>query len=185
MFLTSAGKEVLIKSVVTAIPAYPMAVFKFTDGLCKEIDSEIAKFWWGEAGNGGKKIHWLGWEKLGLPKVQGGLGFRCLKDYNLALLAKLSWRILQNPSALWVQVLKGLYFPNCDFLLAKKGSGASWAWSSILDGHVAFSKHHYWQFLNGESILTWRDKWIPGIPGGKPLVQQLYGEDSAPYQSFS
>lgn len=91
MHLTPAGKEVLIKSVITAIPAYPMAVFKFTDGVCNNLDSEIAKFWWGSS-EMGTKIHWLSWDKLGLPKQYSGIGFRNLKNYNLALLAKLSFK---------------------------------------------------------------------------------------------
>ncbi|XP_062024599.1 putative ribonuclease H protein At1g65750 isoform X3 [Rosa rugosa] len=154
-----------------------MAVFLFTDGLCKEI----ANFWWGQTDMGGK-VHWLSWEKLGLPKEEGGLGFRCLRDFNLALLAKVGWRIIQQPEALWVQVLKGLYFPHCDFLSASKGSRASWAWSSILEGRNLLSDHALWQVLNGESISTWKDKWIPGILGGRLSASHLYASEFDPFQ---
>ncbi|PRQ42405.1 hypothetical protein RchiOBHm_Chr3g0457301 [Rosa chinensis] len=40
----------------------------------------------------------------------GGLGFRNLNDFNLSLLVKMCWRIIQQPEDLLVQVLKGLYF---------------------------------------------------------------------------
>lgn len=151
--LTPAGKEVLIKSVLNAIPAYPMTIFLFTDGVRKELESLMAKFWWGDSDKGGK-IHWLSWDKLGLPKAEGGLGFRCLKDFNLALLAKLCWRIIHEPNALWVQVIKGLYFPHTDFLSAVKGARASWAWSSILEGRNLINDNAMWPVLNGQSINT-------------------------------
>ncbi|CAL8163057.1 unnamed protein product [Prunus armeniaca] len=41
-----AGKDVLIKDVAMAIPAYPMMCFKFPASLCKEINTDIARFWW-------------------------------------------------------------------------------------------------------------------------------------------
>lgn len=43
-FLSQAGREVLIKVVVQAIPAYLMNVFRFPDTLCREIDSSVAQF---------------------------------------------------------------------------------------------------------------------------------------------
>ena len=45
--LSSAGKEVLIKSVAQAIPVYSMASFRLPRGLCENINSIIRQFWWG------------------------------------------------------------------------------------------------------------------------------------------
>ncbi|XP_042953504.1 uncharacterized protein LOC122290052 [Carya illinoinensis] len=45
-FLSSAGKEILIKSVLQAIPTYAMSVFKMPGKLLKEMEAIIAKFWW-------------------------------------------------------------------------------------------------------------------------------------------
>lgn len=43
-FLSSAWREVLIKAVAQAIPAYPMNLFKFPITFCKELDAIIADF---------------------------------------------------------------------------------------------------------------------------------------------
>ena len=43
--LSRAGKEVLIKAVVQAIPTYSMSCFKFPDSLLGEIQSMISDFW--------------------------------------------------------------------------------------------------------------------------------------------
>jgi hypothetical protein len=43
--LSGGGKEILIKSVVQAIPTYLMALFKLPRGLCDQIISMVHKEW--------------------------------------------------------------------------------------------------------------------------------------------
>lgn len=59
----------------------------------------MAKFWWG-SNTDGRKIDWIKWEKLTLPKGLGGLGFRDLKNFNLALLATQCWRFINSKNNL-------------------------------------------------------------------------------------
>ncbi|KAI5328745.1 hypothetical protein L3X38_028142 [Prunus dulcis] len=101
-----------------------MNVFKFPTSLCKVIDALLAKFWWGQKEDE-TKVHWVSWKSLGISKIEGGMGFRSLQEFNLAFLAKQRWRIPDKPNSLWVRVLKGRYFPNGDFRDAVKGSRAS------------------------------------------------------------
>lgn len=54
--LSMAGKEVMLKSVALAIPAYPMSCFKFPKSTCKDINSLLSNFWWGSS-QSGNKIH--------------------------------------------------------------------------------------------------------------------------------
>lgn len=61
--LNNVGKEVLIKSVITVIPAYVMCVFKLPTSWCEEINFMIVKFSWG-ANNGYREIHWKRWEAM-------------------------------------------------------------------------------------------------------------------------
>jgi hypothetical protein len=85
--LSQVGKEVLLKAVVQAIPTYSMSVFKLPKTLCKQINSLMSKFWW-HKNNPSKGVPWMSWSRMGMAKQHGGLGFRDLEVFNLALLAK-------------------------------------------------------------------------------------------------
>jgi hypothetical protein len=50
-FLTQAGKEVLLKVVIQAIPTFAMSVFQLPKVLCNKINSLMARFWWGHKDN--------------------------------------------------------------------------------------------------------------------------------------
>jgi hypothetical protein len=84
---SQAAKEVLIKEVAQAIPVYVMSVFKLPFGLCDELTKLIRRYWWG-AEKGKRKTHWIGWDSMMRPKSQGGIGFRDMRLFNQALLAR-------------------------------------------------------------------------------------------------
>lgn len=44
--LSKDGKEVLLKSVVQALPHYAMSIFKIPLSICKSLEQSIARFWW-------------------------------------------------------------------------------------------------------------------------------------------
>jgi hypothetical protein len=85
--MSSGAKEVLIKVVAQAMPAYVMGFFKLPYNLCDKMTQLIQNLWWGEEA-GHRKVHWVAWDKLLMPKGLGGMGFRDLRCFNQALLAR-------------------------------------------------------------------------------------------------
>lgn len=53
-----------------------------------------------------------------IPKKKGGVGFRVIHCFNLALLEKQAWRLIDNPDSLCVIILKAKYFPDGDLMNA-------------------------------------------------------------------
>jgi hypothetical protein len=54
--MSTGAKELLIKSVAHAIPAYIIGVFKLSTTLCDEMTQLIRYFWWREEA-GQRKVH--------------------------------------------------------------------------------------------------------------------------------
>ena len=104
ILLSQAGKEILMKIIVQAIPTYTMSCFKLPLGLCNYIESLIRKFQWGQH-NDRCKIHWVSWDSLCQSISNGGMGFKDLRFFNDALLAKQSWTFIHNKNSLLYRVL--------------------------------------------------------------------------------
>jgi hypothetical protein len=77
------------------------------------------------------KILWMTWDGMRKSKRCGGIGFRELNSFNVALLGKQGWRLVINPNFLAVRVFKDKYFPDSTFLSATLGSRPSYMWRSI------------------------------------------------------
>lgn len=144
-----AGKEVLIKAVLQAIPTYAMSVFKLPTGLCRDMNGEVAKFWWGKTG--GRGVHWKRWEVLCEAKDEGGLGFRDFEKFNQAMLGKQAWRLIEFPNSLVSRVLKSRYLSNTPFMQAQLGDNPSYVWRSILWGRDLLENGCLIRIGNGQS----------------------------------
>lgn len=62
----------------------------------------------------------MSWNLLCLSKKEGGMGFRDMELFNLFLLAKQAWRILNYPHLLVYRLLKANIFPHV--ILCKRSS---------------------------------------------------------------
>ena len=172
--LSQAGREILIKVVVHAIPTYTMSCFKLPLGLCLEIKSLIRRFWWGQKGER-RKVHWVKWDTLCLPNNEGGMGFKDLANFNDALLAKQAWRLLHNKDSLFYKVIKMKFFPNCSIWEAQETSFGSQAWHSILKGRDFPLKGAKWRVRFGEAISIWNDAWLPSLEHPRILSDIVLG----------
>ena len=158
--LSKTGKEILIKAVAQAIPNYTMSCFKLPYTLCEELTSMIRNFWWGQKQNE-RKLNWMSWDNLCKPKVDGVMGFKQLKPFNLALLAKQGWRLQMGQNSLVYHVFKARYFPTSDFVDASLGNNPSYVWRSIMASQKLVKHGLRWQIGNGFNVQVWKDKWLP------------------------
>ncbi|KAL5566011.1 hypothetical protein UlMin_029175 [Ulmus minor] len=148
---SATGKKVLLKAIVQAILTYAISCFKLPKTLINDLHRLIANFWWVyKVGN--SKIYWEKWNKMYNRKKRGGLGFRDLRCFNQALLAKQGWRLLRKPDSLVARVFKACYFPSGNFLNARKGSKASFVWRNIVWGKEVIEKSSRWRIGSSVNI---------------------------------
>ena len=110
-------------------------------------------------------------------KLHGGIGFRNIQAFNLAMLAKQGWRILTKLDSLVAQVFKAKYFPYDDILNSKKESNPSYAWRSIHNSLEVIRRGIRWRVGNGRRIHIWEDRWLPTPSTHKVISTQVDFED--------
>jgi hypothetical protein len=93
----------------------------------------IRNYWWGST-QGKRKTHWIWWDKITLSKAQGGLGFRNLRVFNQALLARQAWRLMTKPTTLCARVLRAKYYPNGELNDMVFLANASPSWQGVQHG---------------------------------------------------
>ncbi|XP_058766718.1 uncharacterized mitochondrial protein AtMg00310-like [Vicia villosa] len=174
--LSKACKEIMIKSVLQAIPSYGMSVFILPDTLVEDIEKMLNAFWWGGASNN-KGIRWLAWDSLTYPKNEGGLRFRDFKAFNMAMVAKQGWHIMNNQNTLFSKVFKAKYFPNSSFLAADLGTNPSLVWRSLWTARQVLVLGSRWRIGDGSNINVMREPWLRGVEGGRmeaPQEEHVY-----------
>lgn len=149
-FLSSAGKMIMLKSVLSAMPTYTMTCFELSGSLCKRIQSALTRFWW-DSNSDKRKMCWISWKKLTRSFKEEGLGFRDIQTSNDALLAKVSWKILTTLACLLSRVLLGKYCHSSSFLTSYTPSSASHGWKSICIGRDLLKSQLGRVIGNGES----------------------------------
>ena len=125
-----------------------------------------------------QKIQWKSWDKLTVSKKEGGMGFRDLRAFNLAMLAEQGWRMVQGNDSLLYKCFKARYFPRSNFLEAKESPNCSYVWRSLMATMPILQSGHCWKVGNGVSMNALKDKWLPNFPTNKVLnlIQDNWGE---------
>lgn len=106
--LSLAGRITLEKSVLSAIPIYPMMTTRLPKCVNNEIEKAQRVFVWDHDLNE-RKTHLIGWKTFCQPKSKGGMGFRSLNLMNEACIFKLGWNLENDNRGLWGEVLRYKY----------------------------------------------------------------------------
>jgi hypothetical protein len=137
-----------------------MSTILLPESLGDELEKMINSFWWGSNKTQGRGINWLRWEKLTMRKEHGGLGFRHMYGFNLAMLGKQGWKLIANNDTIVYKVFKAKYFPREGFLEAKLGHNPSYTWRSIHASQVVVRNGLRWRLGTGEKVHVWNQPWL-------------------------
>ena len=89
------------------------------------------------------------------------MGFRDLQDFNLAMLAKQGWRLIQQQDSLLFKCFKARYFPRFNFLEASDVLNSSYVWKSLMAAQPILKMGCCWRVGDGSAIRVTSNKWIP------------------------
>lgn len=81
-------QEIQIKSVTQTLPIYTMNVSLLPLEVYKDLERAMSKFWWKTNSNKDNCIHWKSCDAMFKKKTDVGMGFRSIRDFNIALLGK-------------------------------------------------------------------------------------------------
>ena len=170
----------MIKSVLQAIPSYVMSLFRLPNTLLDEIEKMMNAFWWGHGGSSNRGLNWLSWEKLSVHKNNGGMGFKDLAAFNVAMLGKQGWQLQTNSESLVSKIFKARYYPNSSYLEATLGHNPSFVWRSILSAKVVVRHGARWKIGMGLNIPIIGEPWI-GLGSSIPPA----GDDMLALQPYT
>lgn len=94
-------------------------------------------------------------------KIYGWSWLRDFEIFNLALLARQTWRILQAPDSLISCIVKPDYFPSCSILDAQLGSHPSRIWRAIIKGCDVLCQGLIRRICDGSGTHIWNHNWLP------------------------
>ncbi|XP_058722436.1 uncharacterized mitochondrial protein AtMg00310-like [Vicia villosa] len=174
--LSKAGKEIMIKYVLQAIPSYIMSLFILLEAVIQDIERMLNAFWWGGGRDSGG-IRWMSWDRIACSKEDGGLGFRDFKAFNIAMVAKQGWSLLSKPDTLVSRIFKARYFPNNSFFDSSLGYNPSFVWRSIWKAREVLTLGCRWSIGDGSQISVMQDPWFRGSSEGTlrgPQKQEVY-----------
>ncbi|CAJ2631177.1 unnamed protein product [Trifolium pratense] len=176
----------LINSVLSSLPLYFFSFFKAPVCVLKELVNIQRKFLWGGSSEN-KKICWVSWDTICLPKEKGGLGIKNLNLFNQALLSKWKWRGICEPNSSWSKLLAyryGSLYSNFLDQVVCEGRGQSIWWRDLLkigrDDNGDWFRSNISNVLGqGNAIRFWKDKWY-GPDCLMDLYPALYFKTSMP-----
>src|SRR4051812_45164679 len=93
--------------------------------------------------------------------TNGGLGFKDLEVFNVALLDRQAWRLLTKPDTFYARLLKAVYFPDKEILDADLGSHPFQVWRGILEGKEALKLGLIKRIGDDSSTSIWHDSLLP------------------------
>jgi hypothetical protein len=182
--LSYGGRITLINSVLASIPLYFFSFFKAPCCVLKQLVRIQRNFLWG-GGIEDKKLCWIKWDQICLPKAQGGLGVKNLALFNKALLCKWKWRFLTEGEAIWADLLRFRYGHLPSVLLSgnvsSNNNNSSLWWRDIIGLEREQEERRFMPNIgcivgDGTNIGFWRFTWF-GAHSFSVLFPELFAKE--------
>ncbi|XP_059073459.1 uncharacterized protein LOC131874211 [Cryptomeria japonica] len=160
-WLSLARHILMLKTVVSAMPIFPMACFKLPASIIKNMQQKMRKFLW----NGSQdqdKVPLMARDRVCKPKGGGGAGLRDWKIINEAMGAKLVWQKYRKSKQRWVRILQAKYLDSREkerILIVRDPPRGSALWNFLVSCRCLITNHISWRIGDGHKANFWQDSW--------------------------
>ena len=139
--------------------------------IIRRMEELIRNFFWKGGKNNEKRIPLVSWDKVTEPWMQGGLSLKDLCTQNVAMGAKVIWRLIAPKpgwaqKALWRKYFHGPRKHCLDNPCIKIGSQLTKLWAKATP---LINLNALWIPGNGKHIKIWEDR----IMDNPPLTESL------------
>ncbi|XP_019248784.1 PREDICTED: uncharacterized protein LOC109228056 [Nicotiana attenuata] len=135
-YLSNAGRLQLIKTVLFSIQIYWSQIFVLPKKLIKKIEVVCRTFLWTGGVETSRKAL-LAWEKVCMPKTDGGCNVLEISTWNKAAICKLLWNLCKKKDKLWVQWIH-MYYGKRQAVWKTNPRNASWIVQKIIKAKKYF-----------------------------------------------
>ncbi|KAJ0828828.1 putative RNA-directed DNA polymerase [Helianthus annuus] len=168
--LSFAGRLVLAKAVMGALPNYYLSMYIAPKKVIQKLETIRRKFVWGSK-EGKNKICWIAWKTMIRPRKYGGFGMGDLRNANLALLTKWGWKYKARQEALWATVVKAIHENKRSHKYLPLNKGVAGVWKDILASFeelnnkgINVRERLIAKIGDGKTVKIWLDSWTGGLP---------------------
>ncbi|XP_074305874.1 uncharacterized protein LOC141641096 [Silene latifolia] len=128
--LSYAGRVVLINSVLNTLYNYWAAMFIIPKSVIKRVEAICRNFLWSSSSDY-HRVPLVGWDRVTLPKDEGGLGIKKAELWNTASVGKLVNWLYIKPGRLWIKWVANVYLKGVEWHDYTPGSDTPWTWNRI------------------------------------------------------
>ena len=102
----------------------------------------------------------VSWDEICIPKKEGGLGLRSLREANEVSSVKLIWRLLSSQDSLWVKWTRmNLLKRESRWSMGSHSTLGSWIWRRLLKHRETARNLCKVDVNNGVNMSFWFDNW--------------------------
>ena len=159
-WLSLAGRILLIKSVLAAIPNYFIVVLKIRSGVLDTIKKLIKGFLWSGNLDDSHKVPLISWQDMLYASNVGGAGIHDLSLRNEAFGGKLIWHMYTKSQSTWCTIMQQKYLDNNDpsrVLSISNPPKGLVVWDFMIGSRKIIVDYISREVNNGMSINFWND----------------------------
>ncbi|XP_074292354.1 uncharacterized protein LOC141619224 [Silene latifolia] len=180
--LSYAGRVVLINSVLNTLYSYWAGMFIIPKGVIRRIEGICRNYLW-DGSSDYHRVPLVAWNKVTLPKDEGGLSIKKTELYNIAAVAKLVDWVYNKADKLWIKWISQVYLKQQDWHTYIPAAGVAWSWKSICKVKemmkTGYQNDHWAANLKGYSIREGYE-WLRNKQPKQDWVQLVWNDWNLP-----